>query len=164
MLDTDHRRRSICSGSSCIRRRHEARTDTRGTVHLARAVIVATGSCPRRLGVPGEDELSGRGVYVSALCDDHTVRDRDAVVVGGGDGALHEALLLADVARTVGLLRPAGPRHPTSGAVRRERVPGSVYAPVWEARQAATSSSRSCGWPDPIIGSTFRGITRSART
>ncbi|MFF2955904.1 NAD(P)/FAD-dependent oxidoreductase [Kitasatospora sp. NPDC057965] len=76
-------------------------TDTRGTVHRARTVIVATGSRPRRLGVPGEDELSGRGTYLSALCDGHAVRNRDAVVVGGGDGAMHEALLLARVARRV---------------------------------------------------------------
>ncbi|MEU9133185.1 FAD-dependent oxidoreductase, partial [Kitasatospora sp. NPDC048540] len=59
-------------------------TDSEGTVHRARAVIVATGSQHRKLGLPREDALSGRGVSWCATCDGFFFRDQDIAVVGGG--------------------------------------------------------------------------------
>ncbi|MEU5389393.1 MULTISPECIES: thioredoxin-disulfide reductase [Kitasatospora] len=76
-------------------------TDSEGTVHRARAVIVATGSQHRKLGLPNEDKLSGRGVSWCATCDGFFFRDQDIAVVGGGDTALEEATFLSRFARSV---------------------------------------------------------------
>jgi thioredoxin reductase (NADPH) len=69
--------------------------------YQAHAVVLAMGSAYRRLDVPGEAELSGRGVSWCATCDGFFFRDQDIAVVGGGDSALEEAMFLARFARTV---------------------------------------------------------------
>ncbi|MFC8171167.1 thioredoxin-disulfide reductase [Streptomyces sp. NPDC057242] len=76
-------------------------TDTAGTVHRAKAVIVTTGSQHRKLGLPNEDVLSGRGVSWCATCDGFFFRDQDIAVVGGGDTAIEEATFLSRFAKTV---------------------------------------------------------------
>jgi thioredoxin reductase (NADPH) len=75
---------------------------------LARAVIVATGSTLKKLGVPGEERLSGRGVSQCASCDGSLFRDRIVAVVGGGDSAMQEALTLAAFAAKVIVLHRRG--------------------------------------------------------
>ncbi|MEW2412311.1 thioredoxin-disulfide reductase [Streptomyces sp. NPDC046866] len=76
-------------------------TDTAGTVHRAKAVIVATGSQHRKLGLPNEDILSGRGVSWCATCDGFFFKDQDIAVVGGGDTAIEEATFLSRFAKSV---------------------------------------------------------------
>jgi thioredoxin reductase (NADPH) len=72
-----------------------------GETYLARAVIVATGSRYRELGVPGEKKLSGHGVSWCATCDGFFFREQEIAVVGGGDSAMEEALFLTRFATTV---------------------------------------------------------------
>ncbi|WP_031188546.1 MULTISPECIES: thioredoxin-disulfide reductase [Streptomyces] len=79
-------------------------TDTVGTVHRAKAVIVTTGSQHRKLGLPREDELSGRGVSWCATCDGFFFKDQDIAVVGGGDTAMEEATFLSRFAKSVTII------------------------------------------------------------
>ena len=70
----------------------------------AKAVIIATGSENRKLGIEGEDKLVGRGVSYCATCDGAFFRNKKVAVVGGGNTALEDALYLADIAETVYLI------------------------------------------------------------
>lgn len=69
--------------------------------YQARAVLVATGAKPRKLGVPGEKEFTGRGVSYCATCDGFFFRGKDVVVVGGGDTAVKEAQFLTKMVNKV---------------------------------------------------------------
>lgn len=70
----------------------------------ARTIILATGSRYRKLDIPGEERLLGRGVSYCALCDGNFFRDRDVAVIGGGNSALEEALYLARLVNKVYLI------------------------------------------------------------
>jgi thioredoxin reductase (NADPH) len=63
--------------------------------HRARAVILAMGAEHKKLGVPGEEELGGRGVSYCATCDAAFFKDRTTIIVGGGDSAMEEAIFLS---------------------------------------------------------------------
>lgn len=69
--------------------------------YSAKAVIIATGSEYKKLKVPGEDEYGGRGVSYCAVCDGAFFKDREVIVVGGGDSAVEEGLYLAGLASKV---------------------------------------------------------------
>ena len=73
-------------------------------LHLARAVILAMGAQHRKLGVPGEAELSGRGVSYCATCDAAFFKDAPTLIVGGGDSAMEEAMFLAKFASKVAIV------------------------------------------------------------
>ncbi|MFZ5916244.1 MAG: thioredoxin-disulfide reductase [Chloroflexota bacterium] len=72
-----------------------------GGRYEAHSLIIATGSSPRKLDVPGEEEFSGRGVSYCATCDGFFYRDKEIVIVGGGDAAVEEALFLTRFASRV---------------------------------------------------------------
>ena len=75
-----------------------------GAVHLAKTVIMTTGSQVRKLNIEGEDRLSGYGVSWCATCDGFFFKDKEIAVVGGGDSALEEALFLTTFASKVYLV------------------------------------------------------------
>jgi thioredoxin reductase (NADPH) len=72
--------------------------------YAVRAVIIATGSIYRKLGVPGEERLTGRGVSYCATCDGAFFKEREVAVIGGGDNALTEALFLTKFCRSVKII------------------------------------------------------------
>lgn len=77
---------------------------TADKVYKTRTVIIATGAEHRKLGVPGEDELRGRGVSYCAVCDGAFFRNRPLVVVGGGDSAVEEGTYLTQFASDVTII------------------------------------------------------------
>ena len=78
--------------------------DVAGTEFKAQTVILATGAIPRKLGIPGEAEFTGRGVSWCATCDGPLYQDKVVVVIGGGDSATQESLYLAKIAKEVHLV------------------------------------------------------------
>ena len=83
---------------------HEFILETRRGNYRARAVIVATGGGYKKLNVPGEEELTGKGVSFCATCDGPLFRGRTVAVIGGGNTAVTEALYLHEVAEKVYLI------------------------------------------------------------
>lgn len=74
---------------------------TYNAVYLAESVIISTGATPQHLNIPGEVELTGRGVSYCATCDGWFFKEKEVVVVGGGDSALEEGLFLTRYANSV---------------------------------------------------------------
>lgn len=72
--------------------------------YTGQAIIIATGTQPKKLGVPGEEKLTGRGVSYCATCDGPLYKDKEVVVVGGGNAVAEEALFLSRFARAVNII------------------------------------------------------------
>lgn len=92
----------------------------------ARAVIIATGSENRKLGVDGEDKLVGRGISYCATCDGAFYRKKKVAVVGGGNTALEDALYLADIAEQVYLIHRRDEFRGEEATVAKLRERGNV--------------------------------------
>jgi len=67
----------------------------------AKVLMIATGTDPKKLNVPGESELIGKGISYCATCDGYFFKEKDVLVVGGGDTAINDALYLSKIARSV---------------------------------------------------------------
>ncbi|MDZ7843656.1 MAG: thioredoxin-disulfide reductase [Anaerolineales bacterium] len=91
------------------------KVSTYGAEYLAETVILATGAAIRKLDVPGEEEFTGRGVSYCGTCDGHFFKEKDLIVVGGGDSALKEGIFLTRFANSVTIVH------------RRDELRGGVY-------------------------------------
>ncbi|MCX5851116.1 MAG: thioredoxin-disulfide reductase [Deltaproteobacteria bacterium] len=105
---------------------------TGGGEYRACAVIVATGAAWRRLGVPGEEGLIGKGVSFCATCDGPFYRNREVVVVGGGDTAVQEALFLTRFASRVTIVHRRG-RLRATGVLRDRAFANKKIEFAWES-------------------------------
>ncbi|QLH25313.1 thioredoxin-disulfide reductase [Streptomyces sp. Rer75] len=131
-------------------------TDSAGTEHRAKAVIVATGSQHRKLGLPGEDELSGRGVSYCATCDGFFFRDHDIAVIGGGDTAMEEATFLSRFAKTVTIVHRRDTLR-ASKAMQERVFADPKISLLWDSEAAAIHSDNG-----KLSGLTLRNTQTSA--
>jgi thioredoxin reductase (NADPH) len=91
-----------------------------GKIYKAESVIISTGASAVHLNVPGEDELTGRGVSYCATCDGWFFKEKDVIVVGGGDSAVEESLFLTRYADKVTIVHRRDELR--AGAILAERV------------------------------------------
>src|SRR5450759_1996332 len=98
--------------------------------HRARAVIIASGAKLKRLGIPGEAEFEHRGVSQCADCDGPMYKDEEVVVVGGGDSALQEALVLASFCRRVHLVHRGSKFRARQHLIDAVAARNNIY-PMW---------------------------------
>jgi thioredoxin reductase (NADPH) len=104
--------------------------------YTARSVIICPGASPTRLGIPGEEEYIGKGVSFCATCDGFFFRDKDVVVVGGGDSALEEGIFLTRFANQVEVIHRRDQLRAgetlKARAVKNDKMKSSVMA-RWKA-------------------------------
>lgn len=131
-------------------------TDSEGTVHRAKTVILAMGAAHRKLNIPAEEKFSGRGVSWCATCDGFFYKGKDIAVVGGGDSAAEEATFLSRFANSVTLIhRRDALRASTVMAERVKNDPKITMA--WNSEivdMAGDQSLKSLTLRDTITGET----------
>ena len=86
----------------------------------ARSVIVATGSSPKNLGIPGEQEFKGRGISYCATCDAPFFKDKDIAVIGAGNSGIQESLFLLEYVRSIKIIEFLP--HMTAEKILQERI------------------------------------------
>ena len=113
-------------------------------LHLARAVVLAMGAEHRKLGVPGEQELSGRGVSYCATCDAAFFKQAPTVIVGGGDSAMEEAMFLAKFAAKVDIIHRRDDFRASKIMLERAReVPNIEFVTPYVVEEFVSGENKS---------------------
>jgi thioredoxin reductase (NADPH) len=113
-------------------------------LYLTRTVVLAMGAQHRKLGVPGEAELSGRGVSYCATCDAAFFRDTPTVIVGGGDSAMEEAMFLAKFASKVAVIHRRDEFRASKIMLERARaIPNIEFVTPYEVSEFAPGENGS---------------------
>lgn len=107
------------------------KTRTHGDEYQAEALIIATGTSARRLGVPGEEDFTGRGVSFCATCDGFFYHGQTVVVVGGGNAAAKEALFLTKFASKVYMVH-RGDSLRAEEMIQDQVVASDKIQPIWD--------------------------------
>ncbi len=123
----------------------------------AKTILIATGSSPRKLGLPGEDEYSGRGVSYCATCDGPFYPDKVVAVAGGGNSAFEESLFIARYAKEVRIIHRRD--RFTADQLLQDRVATEpkiklITNTVIESLDFADANQRSLGLKSTVDGST----------
>jgi thioredoxin reductase (NADPH) len=111
--------------------RHVVRTED-GTSYQAKTIIVASGGMPRKLGVPGELELAGRGVSYCAICDGAFFKGKVLAVIGGGDSAVEEAAFLTRYAEKVYIIHRRDEWR-AQKLLQERALSNPKIVPVWDS-------------------------------
>jgi thioredoxin reductase (NADPH) len=115
-------------------------------LHIARTVILAMGAQHRKLDVPGEAELSGRGVSYCATCDAAFFRDAATVIVGGGDSAMEEAMFLSKFASKVAIVHRRDEFRASKIMLERARaIPNIEWVTPYAIDEFASAGDGSLG-------------------
>ena len=114
---------------------HPKRIESTEGDFTAETVVLATGASPRELGLPGEEQLRGRGVAYCATCDGMFYRDKTVVVAGGGNSAVGDALYLAKLCRKVYLVHRRDKLR--ASAVYEKALEESGVEILWNSRVTA---------------------------
>jgi thioredoxin reductase (NADPH) len=112
-------------------------TGTQNT-YTAKAVIVASGAVHKKLGIPGEALLGGRGVSYCATCDGPFFRDQEVAVVGGGDTAVQEAIFLTRFAQKIYLIHRRD-QYRACRILQEKALANPIIQPVWNAEVESIS-------------------------
>ena len=116
--------------------------ETEAGTFAGRALIYAAGAFPRRLGIPGEERLLGRGVSFCAACDGAFFRGRDVAVVGGGNSAVSEALTLSRLCRQVTVVHRRDTLRAERQGVQALEQSGNVRF-LWSAAVEAITGDKA---------------------
>jgi thioredoxin reductase (NADPH) len=103
------------------------------TKYLAKSIIIATGAETKWLGVPGEEKLRGRGVSSCAPCDAPFFKDKDVAVIGGGDSAMEEALVLTKYSKSVTIVHRRE-EFRASVAMQKKVLDNKKIKVIWNAQ------------------------------
>jgi thioredoxin reductase (NADPH) len=127
--------------------------------YRAETVIVATGANARQLGLPSERELQGRGVSYCAVCDAAFFRDKEVVVVGGGDSAMEEAVFLAKFATTVTVVHRRDVFRASPIMVDRARANEKISFMLDSVVEDVLGTENGC-----VTGAVVRNVKTDERT